>query len=125
MSALQRSAEELLSTGYGVAKDERAWFAIQTRPRYEKKVAVELHEKGIKTFLPLCSAVHKWSDRRRLVHLPLFPGYVFVRIAPAPAERVAVLRTNGVGNFVGVRNMGLPIPDEEIEDYFRRQPTRT
>ena len=115
MSALQRNPGELLSTGYGMATDDRAWFAIQTRPRYEKKVAVQLHEKGINTFLPLSSAVHKWSDRRRLVHLPLFPGYVFVRIAPAPAERIAVLRTNGVGNFVGVRNMGLPIPDGEID----------
>src|SRR5262249_55932627 len=94
---------------------ETAWFAVQTRPRYEKKVSAELQEKGIKSFLPLNSAVHQWSDRKRLVHVPLFPGYVFVQIAPVLGSRISVLRTNGVLNFVGVRNMGIPIPDSEIE----------
>jgi transcription antitermination factor NusG len=115
VSALQRTTEELLLTSPGLTPEQLSWFAIQTRPRYEKKVTAELQEKGIKTFLPLYSALHQWSDRRRLVHLPIFPGYVFVRIAPALNARIAVLRTNGVTNFVGVRNIGVAIPDYEIE----------
>ncbi len=115
MSVLQRSTDELLASSFAVLPDQESWFAIQTRPRYEKKVTAELHEKGIQTFLPLNSAVHQWSDRRRVVHLPLFPGYVFVRIARSLSERIAVLRTNGVASFVGVRNMGVPIPDSEID----------
>jgi transcription antitermination factor NusG len=115
MSALQRSTSELLLISSGLPRDQSSWFAIQTRPRYEKKVTVELQEKGVKTFLPLYSATHQWSDRRRLVYLPIFPGYVFVRIAPLPNARVSVLQTNGVISFVGVRNMGIPIPDCEIE----------
>jgi len=115
VSALQRTTDELLLTSPGLALDQSSWFAIQTRPRYEKKVTVELQEKGIKTFLPLYSAMHQWSDRRLLVHLPIFPGYVFVRIAPVLNARISVLRTNGVTNFVGVRNIGVPIPDCEIE----------
>ena len=110
MSALQRSTNELLLTSPGLAPDQSSWFAIQTRPRYEKKVTAELQEKGIKTFLPLYSALHQWSDRRRLVHSPIFPGYVFVRIAPVLNARIAVLRTNGVSNFVGVRNIGVADP---------------
>lgn len=115
MSALQRSTSELLLTNPGIAPEQLFWFAIQTRPRYEKKVTAELQEKGIKTFLPLHSASHQWSDRRRVVSLPLFPGYVFVQIALSLHARVSVLRTNGVVGFVGVRNMGIPIPDGEIE----------
>jgi transcription antitermination factor NusG len=115
MSAVQHSTGELLLTDPGVTPEESFWFAIQTRPRYEKKVTVELEEKGVEAFLPLHSATHQWSDRRRVVNLPLFPGYVFVRIAPLLHARVSVLRTHGVISFVGVRNMGIPIPDAEIE----------
>jgi transcription antitermination factor NusG len=94
---------------------EMSWFAVQTRPRHEKKAAAELQAKGVKTLLPLHAASHQWSDRRRLVHVPIFPGYVFVSIADAVASRVPVLRTNGVKNFVGVRGTGIPIPKHEIE----------
>jgi transcription antitermination factor NusG len=115
MSAVQRSTGELLLASPGIMPEQSFWFAIQTRARYEKKVTVELEEKGVEAFLPLHSATHKWSDRRRVVNLPLFPGYVFVRIAPLLHARVSVLRTNGVISFVGVRNAGIPIPDAEIE----------
>ena len=90
------------------------WMAILTRTRFEKKVCAELKEKGIETFLPLYSAKHKWSDRQAVVQLPLFPGYVFARIAPRQEERIPVLRTLGVMGFVGARGIGTPIPESEI-----------
>ncbi len=92
-----------------------AWFAVQTRPRHEKKVSAELQEKGVSAFLPLVSSTRQWSDRSRVVEVPLFPQYVFVRIAQTLQTRVSVLRTNGVTNFVGTRGIGVPIPDEQIE----------
>lgn len=95
--------------------DEVAWFAVHTRSRFEKKVLSQLQDKGIESFLPLFSAKHKWSDRQRMVHEPLFPGYVFVRIAAMQEARVTVLRTIGVTNFVGVRGVGTPIPPAEIQ----------
>jgi transcription antitermination factor NusG len=91
------------------------WFAVQTRPRYEKKVGCEFESKAIETFLPLLSAKHQWSDRKQTVSSPLFPGYTFVRIPPTPEARISVLRTLGVINFVGARGIGTPIPDHEIE----------
>lgn len=90
------------------------WYAVQSWPRYEKKVEAELRLKGIHTFLPLFSEKHQWSDRLQKVELPLFPGYVFVRIAEGSSHRVPVLRTSGVNGFVGVRGIGTPIPDAEI-----------
>lgn len=90
------------------------WYAIQTRSRHEKRVAEDLLEKSIRAYVPLCSADHQWSDRRKVVETPLFPGYVFVNVEPAAQARVAVLQTNGVISFLGVRGIGTPIPDGEI-----------
>ena len=92
-----------------------AWFALQTWPKYERKVADDLQRKDVHVFLPLFSSHHQWSDRRRLVDAPLFPGYIFVRIHETLETRVSVLRTNGVAGFVGVRGIGVPIPDEQID----------
>jgi len=115
MSILQSaglSRESLLDPGVVTT----AWFALQTRSRSEKKVASQLETKGIETFLPLVTEVHRWSDRRQKVQQPLFPGYVFVHITDAAAVRFSVLNTLGVCNFVGIRGAGLPIPDKEILD---------
>jgi hypothetical protein len=67
MSGLQRGRSGLLLTSFGLMPDQASLFAIQTRLRYETKGTAKLHEKGLKTFLPLGSATHQWSDRQRLV----------------------------------------------------------
>jgi transcription antitermination factor NusG len=115
LTALHTIPSEFPSNFVSEMPVEKSWFAIQTRPKFEKKVAFELQEKGVESFLPLHSVKHQWSDRRQNVSLPLFSGYTFVRIAPAQGPRIAVLRTNGVINFVGARGIGTPIPDGEIE----------
>jgi len=91
------------------------WSAVQTWPRYEKKVAAELTRKDIDVFLPLFESVHKWSDRFRSVQLPLFSTYLFVKTPATVDTRVSILRTSGVTKFVGMGNTGTPIPDGEIE----------
>ena len=112
---LQPTTEEFTQAEQNLLGHRPAWFAVQTRPRHEKKVSAELQEKGINAFLPVVSTTKQWSDRRRLVEQPLFSQYVFVRIARNLNTRVSVLRTNGVTNFVGSRGIGAPIPDQEIE----------
>lgn len=96
-----------------------AWFAVQTRPRYEKKVGVRLRERYVETFVPLLNVSRRWSDRHRLVEEPLFPGYLFVRITPFQTARVNVLQTIGVKGFVGGRGIGAPVPDAEIQSIMR------
>jgi len=95
--------------------DKLHWFAVQTRSRHEKKATAEMQEKGIQAFLPLFAEKHKWSDRQRVVDVPLFPQYLFVRIAANSDARVSVLRTNGVIAMVGTKGIGIPIPDAQIE----------
>jgi transcription antitermination factor NusG len=93
----------------------RTWFAVQTWPRYEKKVAAELQKKELEIFLPLTTSIRQWSDRQCVVQSPLFPSYIFVRIQGTLDKQITVLRTNGVKSFVGVRGTGAPIPECEIE----------
>ena len=97
------------------AQAQAQWYAIRTRSRHEKLVDRQLREQGITSFLPLLQQTRRWSDRRKLVHFPLFPGYSFVRMAPGPEMRVQVLRVNGVVGFVGTLGQGTPIPEVQIE----------
>ena len=98
------------------SQDALRWYAIQSRSRHEKKVATQLQHKGVLAYLPLISETHRWSDRRKIVEQPLFPGYVFVRIDYSNEARIRVLRTLGVAGFVGSHGDGIPIPDKQIQD---------
>ncbi|MBV9180060.1 MAG: UpxY family transcription antiterminator [Acidobacteria bacterium] len=94
---------------------ELPWYAVQTRSRHEKLVAHQLETRGLSHFLPIVVESHRWSDRRKRVEVPLFPGYVFVRAVESNEGRVEVLRTHGVVRFVGSSPTGTAIPDTEIE----------
>jgi len=92
------------------------WYAVMSRSRHERLIAGALTSLGIRTLLPLVSETHRWSDRRKVVDVPLFPGYVFVQIPNSREAQVAVLRTTGVVRFVGNQSGALAIPDREIDD---------
>jgi transcription antitermination factor NusG len=92
------------------------WYAVWTRSRQEKCAASVLETLGIPHFLPLKTEVHQWSDRKQTVTVPLFSGYVFVRVDLAKRSRLDVLNASGVVGFVGNQMGPLPIPDHQIED---------
>jgi transcription antitermination factor NusG len=92
------------------------WYAVQTRGRHEKKVANKLSEKGIDTYLPALREVHRWSDRNKVVEVPLFPCYTFVRVAADSSERLRILQTDGVVRMVGNGTELCPIDERQIED---------
>jgi transcription antitermination factor NusG len=98
-----------------VATEESKWYAVHTKARHEKRVAAQFEEKRVCTFLPLLNQVHRWSDRRSQVEVPMFSCYGFVRMVQTIEERLKVLRTRGVLGFVGCERQGTPIPDEQIE----------
>src|ERR1700728_949706 len=95
---------------------EPQWYAVHTRSRHEKLVVNQLEQRGIKTFLPLINEVHRWSDRRKVVQLPLFSCYIFVHMQLEPELWYRVMQTSGVMRFVGVRGEGIPIPKSQIEN---------
>ncbi len=97
-------------------RNELCWYAVVSRSRHEKLAAAALTNTGVTAFLPVVSEMHSWSDRRKLVDVPLFPGYVFVQIPNSPEARLRVLKTSGVVQFVGNRYGAVSIPDKEISD---------
>jgi transcription antitermination factor NusG len=88
------------------------WYALYTRPRFEKKVDLTLRKKGLESYLPLHTVFRRWSDRRKKIEEPLFSGYVFVRIPLS--ERICAVQTDGVVRMVSFNGTPSPIPDEEI-----------
>lgn len=89
------------------------WFALYTKPRWEKKVAAGLQAKGIEVYLPLNRTLKQWSDRKKWVELPLLPSYVFVCVSPE--EETAVRMVEGVINYVYWLGKKAVIREEEME----------
>src|SRR5258708_7955784 len=91
---------------------KESWFALQVISGCDKQVAASLEVRGMEPFLPLYRSRRRWSDRTRVIDLPLFPGYVFCRFH---AERLLpVLTTPGVVRVVSAGKCPSPIADEEI-----------
>jgi transcription antitermination factor NusG len=91
------------------------WFAIQTRYRYEQRVANDLAAKGIENYVPVLREVREWKDRSKQVEVPAFGGYLFVRFEPTLCSRVRVLETAGVVRLLGHHGDLEVVPDGEIE----------
>jgi transcription antitermination factor NusG len=97
-----------------ISNGTRSWFAVYTATNHEKSIAQHLRMREIETFLPLYSVTKRWKNRTTAkVDLPLFAGYIFVRIAPT--ERVRVLEVPMVYSVVGNRREPTPLPDDQIE----------
>lgn len=90
-----------------------SWYAAYTSANHEKRVAEQLAQRGIENFLPLYDSVRRWKDRRVRLQLPLFPGYVFVRLALK--EKLRVLQVAGVARLVGFGDKPVSLPEEEVE----------
>lgn len=89
------------------------WYAVYTRPRWEKKVNNLLQQKNIESYCPLNKVRRKWSDRVKMVEEPLFKSYVFVKIDEH--GRTAVRMTDGVVNFVYWDGKPAVIKEKEIQ----------
>jgi transcription antitermination factor NusG len=92
---------------------ELHWYAAYTCAQHEKRVAAELGARELEHYLPLYSSVRRWKDRRVTLVLPLFPGYVFVRLALR--DRLRVVQIPSVVRLVGFNGLPAALPDEEME----------
>ena len=93
------------------------WYAVYTRPRWEKKVASLLEDRGITNYCPLNKVNRQWSDRRKVVLEPLFKGYVFVQVSET--NKWELLTVNGIVNYVYWLGKPATIRESEI-DTIRR-----
>jgi transcription antitermination factor NusG len=94
---------------------DKKWYVIQTKPKNEKKVFLQICQKGIETFLPLIESIRYWSDRKKKLQVPLFPNYVFVY--GNEEERVrAISETYGALRYVMFQKKPAVISEQEIQN---------
>jgi transcription termination/antitermination protein NusG len=92
---------------------EPRWYAAYTCAKHEKRVAEQFSQRSLEHFLPQYESLRRWKDRRVKLQLPLFPGYVFVRLALR--DRLRVLETPSVVRLVGFNGQPAALPDKEME----------
>jgi transcription antitermination factor NusG len=102
-----------------VENSGQAWYAAQTGYRCEHRAASGLTAKGIRTYLPLLREVHQWKDRRKVIEVPAFSGYLFIHYEPSLRNRVKVLETSGILRLLGGNHAPSPISPVEIEAIHR------
>jgi transcription antitermination factor NusG len=112
-------SETMAISGSQFAGDYRDphWYAVQTCANHEKRVRQQLDLRVVETYLPVYESVRHWKDRRVRLELPLFPGYLFVRLALR--DRLPVLRTPSVVRIVEFGGQAAALPDQEIETLRR------
>jgi len=94
-------------------KNQLPWYVLQCWVRKESMIATQLESQGFECFLPKYKSIREWSDRKKEVEQPLFPGYIFCRFEYSQ-RRPAVL-TPGVLQVVGCGKTPTPVEDREIE----------
>src|SRR5580658_5234818 len=119
MSSANQSYEVESGPCQLVSQDVLRWYALHTRARHEKAIERRLHDQGMETFVPTTIQVHRWSDRKKKVEVPVFSCYVFIRSSLGAEDRTRVYRVESVHGFVGVRGASLPIPDDQIKSIQR------
>jgi transcription antitermination factor NusG len=112
-STAQRTEWGLYPLQTQTAMAEPRWYAAYTCANHERRVAIELGARDLEHFLPLYSSVRRWKDRRVNLDLPLFPGYIFVRLALR--DRPRVVQIPSVVHLVGFGGLPAALPDTEME----------
>src|SRR6266568_2546142 len=91
---------------------EPLWYAVYTNANHEKRVTQQLEQRSIEHLLPLYESVRRWKDRRVRLQMPLFPGYVFVRMALR--DRLQLLQIPGIVRLVSFNGRPAALPEEDV-----------
>ncbi len=94
-----------------------AWHALTVRSRHERIAAQSLRSRGLEEFLPLYRSKRAWSDRTKVIDVPLFPGYVFCRFSER--ERLLAISSPGVTSVVGFGGQDAVVEEQELESVRR------
>jgi transcription elongation factor/antiterminator RfaH len=92
----------------------QAWYALHTKSRFENVVNEGLSKKALDVFLPKITVKSRRRDRHKMIRVPLFPGYIFVRTDLNPYEHVEILKTTGAVRLIGSTRGPVPISDDTI-----------
>lgn len=93
---------------------DKFWRVVYTKAKHERAVASELTAKGVEVYLPLKREIHQWSDRKKVIEVPLFKSYVFVRYNSDSSEQI-IRSVDGIVDFVRVANVIALVPEREVK----------
>ncbi len=93
----------------------RLWYVLHTKSRFENVVNDGLAKKSIDVFLPKITVRSKRRDRKAMIRVPLFPGYLFVRTNLAPESHLEIVKTAGAVRLIGSKQGPVPVPEETID----------
>lgn len=112
--AVARIYKDSLPIARLVTAKEQHWFAAYTHANHEKRVRDQLDRRSIESFLPVYHSIRRWKDRKVRLELPLFPGYLFIRLALC--DQLRALEVPSIVRLVGFGNKAIELPDSEIEN---------
>lgn len=92
-----------------------SWYVLHTRSRFENVVNEGLMKKSVEVFLPKILVRSKRTDRKKMIRVPLFPGYLFVKTDLNPSEHLEILKTVGAVRLIGSTDGPKPVPDEAVQ----------
>ena len=92
---------------------EKKWFVAYTYPQAEKKIHTGIQKLGFESFLPLHKVRRQWSDRVKLLEVPLFPSYLFIKTIPGKIQEL--LNVYGIARFLFFEDKYATISEDEIE----------
>ena len=92
-----------------------AWYVLHTKSRFEQVVSDGLLKKSMDVFLPLITVASKRKDRKKMIRVPLFPGYVFVKSDLHPHHHLEIVKTVGAVKLVGDNRGPISVPDVTID----------
>lgn len=92
-----------------------AWYVLHTKSRFENVVNELLQKKSLEVFLPLITVASKRKDRKKMIRVPLFPGYVFVKSDLHPQHHLEIVKTAGAVKLVGDKTGPISVPEATIE----------
>jgi transcription elongation factor/antiterminator RfaH len=94
---------------------QRLWYVLHTRSRHENVAAEGLLKKTMEVFLPKVRVQSRRRDRRAMVQVPLFPGYLFIKTDLHPHTHLDIVKTVGVVRLIGNTQGPVPVPNDTIE----------
>jgi transcription elongation factor/antiterminator RfaH len=94
---------------------KREWYVIHTRSRFENVVSDGLLKKSFQVFLPKVQVPSKRRDRKKMIRVPVFPGYLFVKTDLSAHEHLSIVKTIGIVRLVGTKSGPVSVPNETID----------
>ncbi|MBW2249890.1 MAG: UpxY family transcription antiterminator [Deltaproteobacteria bacterium] len=96
-------------------KLQHLWYVLHTKSRFENVVNDGLINKSMEAFLPKVQVRSKRRDRKAMITVPLFPGYLFVKTDLSPHNHLEIVKTTGVVRLIGTKDGPVPVSQTAIE----------